>query len=247
MSPSLEKLHQALRRLNPSEQLVREARLVLSSKIENLLSEAKKLEEKRIATLKKEFALARKRKPKREEVKREKIAFRVREMEEKLAAIPAPRPPLAPKIYIDTVVFLNVFKKEALYLKSSERILRSVKFGCLRGLTSDYTKVEISLILKKKELCEAAFDQLNRWKVQIVGITDRVKLNLLVVRSLMHDVYDLIHAAAALTEHVEVFTTRNIDDFVGLQRYFLVWPPEKVIEQFNVDECIAKKKEKLVR
>ena len=66
-------------------------------------------------------------------------------------------------------------------------------------------------------------------------------LNLLIVRSLMHDVNDLIHASTALTEHVDVFMTRNIEDFVGLQRYFLVWPPEEIIEEFNVEECIAKK------
>ena len=249
MSTSLKKLHQVLRRLGPSEQLVRKARLALSSKIENLLAEAKKLEEKRVIALKKEFELARKRKPKR--VKRERVEFDFRRElgEERPIAMRAPalRPPLVPRIYIDTVVFLNVFKKEHLYVKSSEKILRSVEFGCLRGVTSDYTKVEISLILKNKKLCEAAFDQLNRWKVQIVGTTDRIKLNLLIVRSLMHDVYDLIHASTALTEQVEVFTTRNIEDFIGLQRYFLVWPPEKVIEQFNVDECIAKKKEKMVR
>ena len=249
MSTSLKKLHQMLKRLGPSEKLVRKARLALSPKIENLLAEAKKLEEKRVIALKKELEIARKRKPKTVEREHVEPDFYPALSEERLIAMRKPvlLPSLVPRIYIDTVVFLNVFKKEPLYVKSSESVLRSVEFGCLRGLTSDYTKIEISLILKNKELCKAAFDQLNRWKVQIVGTTDRIKLNLLIVRRLMDDEYDLIHASTALTEKVEVLTTRNIKDFIELQRYFLVWPPEKVVQQFNIDECVAKKKEKLVR
>jgi len=243
MSSSLEKLRQALRRLGPSEQLLKEARLVLLSKIGNLLEEAEKLEEKRIVALKKEFAIPRKGRPRKPG--REEIALKVREapasISEERAGIFPTIPPIPPKIYIDTVVFLNVFKNEHPYAKSSERLLKAVEFGCLRGLSSDYSKVEISLILKRKELCEIAFDQINHWKVEIVDVTDRVKLNLLTVRSHMHDVNDLIHASTALTEHVDALTTRNIEDFVGLQRYFLVWPPEKIIEEFNVEECIGKK------
>jgi len=240
MSSSLEKLRQALKRLGPSEQLLREARLALSSKIENLLEEAKELEEKRIAALKKEIVLARKRKPPKP--KREKIVYE-KGYEVPIAprkVLPAP-PPVPPKVYIDTVVFLNVFKKEQPYAESSERVLKAVELGCLRGISSDYSKVEISLVIKKKELCEMAFEQINRWKVEIVDVTDRVKLNLLIVRSHMHDVNDLIHASTALTEHVDALTTRNLEDFVGLQKYFLVWPPEKIIEEFSVEECLAKK------
>jgi len=243
MSSSLERLRQALRRLAPSEQLLREARSALSSNIGNLLEEAKELEEKRITALKKEFKTAYKRKLRKpepvEEPKPEEVG--------RFPAAKAPRPtlpiipPIPPKIYIDTVVFLNVFREEYPYATSSERLLKAVEVGCLRGLSSDYSKVEISLILKKKELCEIAFAQINRWKVEIVDVTDRVKLNLLVVRSHTHDVNDLIHASTALTEHVDALTTRNIKDFVGLQRYFLVWPPEKIIEEFGVEECIAKK------
>ena len=243
MSSSLEKLHRVLRRFGPSEQLLRETRLVLSSKIEDLLAKAKKLEEKRIST---RYSLAlpserkfEKRKP--EEPKREEIAFR-RRLREKGPLFLRVAPPV-PKIYIDTVVFLNVFKKEQPYVKSSERILRAVELGCLKGVSSNYSKVEIGLILKNKELCKIAFDQLNRWKVKIVDVTERVLLNLLIVRSLMHDVNDLIHASTALTDNVRALTTRNIRDFVGLQRYFLVWPPEKIIDEFNVEKCIAKKSE----
>jgi predicted nucleic acid-binding protein len=239
LSTPLEKLRQSLRRLGPSEELLREARLALSSNIGNLLEEARKLEEKRTAALKKEAAIARKRKPrklKREEIKGYEIP----------PAAPSPImrptvPLLPPKIYIDTAVFLNVFKNEQPCAKSSERLLKAVEVGCLRGLSSDYSKVEITTILKKKELCEIAFEQINRWKVKIVDVTDHVKLNLLIVRNYMHDIYDLIHASTALTEHVDALTTRNIEDFVGLQRYFLVWLPEKIIEQFNVEDCIAKK------
>jgi len=240
MSSSLEKLRQALRGLAPSEQLLRETRSALSSNIGNLLEEAERLEEKRVVALKKEIALARKRKPPKP--KREERAYEgiCKLPEELRRVLPAP-PPVPPKIYIDTAVFLNVFKKEQPYAQSSERVLKAVEFGCLRGLSSDYSKVEISLILKKKELCEIAFEQINQWKVKIVDVTDRVKLNLLTVRNHMHDVNDLIHASTALTEHVDALTTRNIEDFVGLQRYFLVWPPEKIIEEFNIEECIGRK------
>ena len=245
MSSSLEKLHQALRRLGPSEQLLRETRLALSSKIEIFLAKAKKLEEKRIITLKKEFALALKRKPKPAKPKPAEIAFRrvLREKRPLLKRRAPARAPPVPKIYIDTVVFLNVFRKEQPYAKSSERILRAVEFGCLKGVSSNYSKVEISLILKNKKLCEIAFDQLNRWKVKIVDVTERVLLNLLIVRRHMRDVNDLIHASTALTEHVDVLTTRNMKDFVDLQIYFLVWPPEKIMEEFNVQKCIAKKRQ----
>ena len=238
MSSSLEKLHRVLRRFGPSEQLLRETRLVLSSKIEDLLAKAKKLEEKRISTV---YLRVLPSKRKFEKPKREEIVFR-RLLREKGPLFLRGAPPV-PKIYIDTVVFLNVFKKEQPYVKSSERILSAVELGCLKGVSSNYSKVEIGLILKNKELCKIAFDQLNRWKVKIVDVTERVLLNLLIVRSLMHDVNDLIHASTALTENVQALTTRNIKDFVGLQRYFLVWPPERIIDEFNVEKCIAKKSE----
>lgn len=237
MPNTLKKLHKALRTLGPSHQLLEEARAALSSNIRNLLEQAKELEEKRITALKEEFKAAYKRElrePEPEEVGK----FPAAEAPRRMLSIISPIPP---KIYIDTVVFLNVFREEHPYATSSERLLKAVEVGCLRGLSSDYSKVEISLILKKKELCEIAFAQINRWKVEIVDVTDRVKLNLLVVRSHTHDVNDLIHASTALTEHVDALTTRNIKDFVGLQRYFLVWPPEKIVEEFGVEECIAKK------
>lgn len=248
MSSSLGKLRKALRRLAPSEQLLAEARSALSSNIGNLLEEAKRLEEKRRIAMKsareREIVckLARPRKPQRlREPKREEMEYDAYKISTVLDRILQAPPPVPPKIYIDTVVFLNVFKKEQPYAQSSEGVLKAVELGCLRGLSSDYSKVEIILVLKKKELCQIAFDQINRWKVEIVDVTDKIILNLLVVRNHMHDINDLIHASTALTEHVDALTTRNIGDFVGLQRYFLVWPPEKIIKEFDVEECIARK------
>ena len=254
MSSSLEKLRHALRRLGPSEQLVRETRSALSSKIESLLAKARELEEKRVLALKEEarriFSLRREIEEVRKRKPRKPKPEEVEVLEERILEKPKldifrkvlPIPPLVPpKIYIDTVVFLNVFKKEHPYAKSSERVLKAVEVGCLRGLSSSYSKVEISLILKNKELCKIAFDQINRWKVEIIDVTERVMLNLLIVRNYMQDINDLIHASTALTEHVEVLTTRNIEDFFNLQRYFLVWPPEKVIEEFKVIECTGNK------
>jgi predicted nucleic acid-binding protein len=251
MSSSLKKLRQVLRKLGPSEQLLREARLVLSSQLEDYLSEAKKLEEERIAALEREFEILRRRERAKRKEERivprppEPSGWKIRRSAKGRAPMPERerivQPPIPPKVYIDTVVFLNVFKNEQPYAQSSERVLKGVEFGCLRGLSSDYSKVEISLILKKKELCEIAFNQIDRWNVKIVEVTDRVKLNLLVVRNSMRDINDLIHASTALTEHVDALMTRNIEDFAELQKYFLVWPPERVIEEFKVEECLTEK------
>lgn len=253
MPSSLEQLYKALRKLGPSEQLLKDVRLELASQVENLLAKAEKLKEKpkkrRIrAGVEKEkravfkHVLAEKRK--RKKPKPEEAAIRY-ELPKRFLPRPVPppyAPPYIPRVYIDTVVFLNVFKREQQHFRSSEKLLKAVEFSCMRGVSSNYSKVEISLILKNENLCKIAFSQLDQWGIKIVDVTERVLLNLLTVRSHMHDINDLIHASTALAEHVDALATRNIRDFAELTRYFLVWPPENIIEKFNIDTCLAKKK-----
>jgi predicted nucleic acid-binding protein len=143
------------------------------------------------------------------------------------------------KVYIDTDVFLNVFKKERYLLWASELVLEAVKLNCLRGITSQQTKLEMGRVITRackyevgpaKELCKEAFECMDSYGIRTIAFTNEILLEGqdMAMRRLLPDRGDVIHAATAKLEHVDALVTRNKQDFKGLEVFFPVRGPEKL-------------------
>jgi alpha-acetolactate decarboxylase len=106
----------------------------------------------------------------------------------------------------------------------------------LYGITSDFTVFETVSILPSRDYSEEIRRQLDEWAVERVGVSEpEVIRGVSIIGKEVHDKYDLIHAGTAFGRHVTVLVTRDLRDYVELERKgrFNVWTPERTVDEYG--------------
>jgi len=128
-------------------------------------------------------------------------------------------------ILIDTNIFLNLIRKEAAFIESSEELLKKVYEGELKGLAASIIFMEIRWVFHEKreygkaEKAVSLIDEI----VEIVPLDAEIAkeaIDLKIDRRL--ELLDSIHAASAIMKNATLVTRdkdlkRKVEDIVSVK------------------------------